>query len=130
MGKTSARWWVVLGLLLLSGCAHRAPARVDNSDQPYRIGREDVLDVAVWRDGDLSRTLPVRPDGFISMPMVGEVRAEGRTPTSHPPTGPRSGAGGLNVGWVSWSSLTLAVGVGLMWAARRLRRPAGPPPSA
>ncbi len=81
MGKTSARWWVVLGLLLLSGCAHRTPARVDNSDQPYRIGREDILDVAVWRDADLSRTLPVRPDGFISMPMVGEIRAEGRTPT-------------------------------------------------
>ena len=79
MGKTSARWWVVLGLLLLSGCAHRT-AQVDNSDQPYRIGREDVLDVAVWRDADLSRTLPVRPDGFISLPMVGEVRAEGRTP--------------------------------------------------
>lgn len=81
MGKMSARWWVVLGLLLLSGCAHRTTARVDNSDQPYRIGREDVLDVAVWRDADLSRTLPVRPDGFISLPMVGEVRAEGRTPT-------------------------------------------------
>jgi len=79
MGKTSARWWVVLGLLLLSGCAHRT-AQVDNSDQPYRIGREDVLDVAVWRDADLSRTLPVRPDGYISLPMVGEVRAEGRTP--------------------------------------------------
>jgi polysaccharide biosynthesis/export protein len=81
MGKTSARWWVVLGLLLLSGCAHRGAAKVDNSDQPYRIGREDVLDVAVWRDSDLSRTLPVRPDGYISLPMVGEVRAEGRTPT-------------------------------------------------
>jgi polysaccharide export outer membrane protein len=53
---------------------------VDNSDQPYRIGREDILDVAVWRDADLSRTLPVRPDGFISLPMVGEVKAEGRTP--------------------------------------------------
>lgn len=81
MGKTGASGWMVLGLLLLSGCVHQATARVDNSDQPYRIGREDVLDVAVWRDADLSRTLPVRPDGFISLPMVGEVRAEGRTPT-------------------------------------------------
>ncbi|HSP79234.1 MAG TPA: polysaccharide biosynthesis/export family protein [Myxococcaceae bacterium] len=80
MGRTNARWWGVLGLLLLSGCAHRAMPRVDNSDPPYRIGREDVLDVAVWRDAELSRTLPVRPDGFISLPMVGEVRAEGRTP--------------------------------------------------
>ena len=81
MGKTSARIGAVVGVLLLSaGCAHQKAERVDNSDQPYRIGREDVLDVAVWRDADLSRTLPVRPDGFISLPMVGEVRAEGRTP--------------------------------------------------
>jgi len=81
MAKTSAKSWVVMGMVLLSGCAHQSMGKVDNSDQPYRIGREDVLDVAVWRDGDLSRTLPVRPDGFISLPMVGEVRAEGRTPT-------------------------------------------------
>ncbi|OJH34037.1 polysaccharide biosynthesis/export family protein [Cystobacter ferrugineus] len=81
MGMMGAKSWAVMGMLLLSsGCAHQANRPVDNSDQPYRIGREDVLDVAVWRDGDLSRTLPVRPDGFISLPMVGEVRAEGRTP--------------------------------------------------
>jgi polysaccharide biosynthesis/export protein len=81
MGKTRARFWAVVGVLLLSGCAHRPEVRVDNSDQPYRIGREDVLDVAVWRDGDLSRTLPVRPDGYISMPMTGDVLAAGKTPT-------------------------------------------------
>lgn len=81
MGNKSTRFGAVVGMLLLSGCAHRAMERVDNTDQPYRIGREDVLDVAVWRDADLSRTLPVRPDGFISLPMVGEMRAEGRTPT-------------------------------------------------
>ncbi|WNG16321.1 polysaccharide biosynthesis/export family protein [Cystobacter fuscus] len=81
MGMMGAKSWAVVGMLLLSsGCAHQATRPVNNSDQPYRIGREDVLDVAVWRDGDLSRTLPVRPDGFISLPMVGEVRAEGRTP--------------------------------------------------
>ncbi|MET0402565.1 MAG: polysaccharide biosynthesis/export family protein [Cystobacter sp.] len=82
MGKTGAKSWAVVGMLLLSsGCAHQATRPVENKEQPFRIGREDVLDVAVWRDGDLSRTLPVRPDGFISLPMVGEVRAEGRTPT-------------------------------------------------
>jgi polysaccharide export outer membrane protein len=36
-----------------------------------------VLDVSVWRNADLSRVVPVRPDGFISLPMVGEVKAEG-----------------------------------------------------
>ncbi|MDY7230747.1 polysaccharide biosynthesis/export family protein [Hyalangium rubrum] len=81
MSKTRARFWAVVGVLLLAGCAHKPVAKVDNSDQPYRIGREDVLDVAVWRDGDLSRTLPVRPDGYISMPMTGDVLAAGKTPT-------------------------------------------------
>jgi polysaccharide export outer membrane protein len=81
MGKTRARFWAVVGVLLLAGCAHKPAMKVDNSDQPYRIGREDVLDVAVWRDADLSRTLPVRPDGYISMPMTGDVLAAGKTPT-------------------------------------------------
>jgi polysaccharide export outer membrane protein len=81
MSKTRASFWAVVGVLLLAGCAHTPTAKVDNSDQPYRIGREDVLDVAVWRDPDLSRTLPVRPDGYISMPMTGDVLASGKTPT-------------------------------------------------
>lgn len=67
--------------LLLAACAHQERVvPVSTVDEPYRIGREDVLDVAVWRDPDLTRTLPVRPDGFISMPMAGEVKAEGKTP--------------------------------------------------
>jgi len=66
---------------MLGGCAHeQAPAPLASAgEEPYRIGKEDVLDVSVWRDPDLSRTLPVRPDGFITLPMVGEVQAEGRT---------------------------------------------------
>lgn len=80
MGKTSAGLWAVMGMLLLGGCAHRSAVKVDNTERPYRIGREDVLDVAVWRDADLSRTVPVRPDGFISMPIVGDVMAAGKTP--------------------------------------------------
>ncbi|ADO71446.1 polysaccharide biosynthesis/export family protein [Stigmatella aurantiaca] len=81
MSKTRVRLWAVVGGLLLAGCSHKPALKVDNSDQPYRIGREDVLDIAVWRDGDLSRTLPVRPDGYISMPMTGDVLAAGKTPT-------------------------------------------------
>ncbi|XXF80863.1 polysaccharide biosynthesis/export family protein [Myxococcaceae bacterium GXIMD 01537] len=81
MGKTRAGLWAVLGVLLLSGCAHRSEMKQDNDDRPFRIGREDVLDIAVWRDADLSRTVPVRPDGFISMPMAGDIQAAGKTPT-------------------------------------------------
>lgn len=70
-----------VGLTWLAGCSHqstRIPVN-DNADEPFRIGREDVLDIVVWRDPDLTRTLPVRPDGFISMPMAGEIPAEGKT---------------------------------------------------
>ena len=83
MFKMSARAMAVVGfgVLLLSGCAHEQTVKVDNSERPFRIGREDVLDIAVWRDADLSRVLPVRPDGFITMPMAGEVMAAGKTPT-------------------------------------------------
>jgi polysaccharide export outer membrane protein len=69
-----------IAVVLLVGCAHETKRVAAPADEPYRIGREDVLDVAVWRDADLSRTVPVRPDGFISLPMVGELKAEGKTP--------------------------------------------------
>ena len=83
MFMKSARAMAVVGfgVLLLSGCAHQQGPKVDNTEQPFRIGREDVLDIAVWRDPDLSRVLPVRPDGFITMPMAGEVMAAGKTPS-------------------------------------------------
>jgi polysaccharide export outer membrane protein len=52
----------------------------DRPESEYRIGREDVLEVVVWREPELTRVVPVRPDGKISLPLVGEVEAAGRTP--------------------------------------------------
>ncbi len=46
----------------------------------YVIGPEDVLHVAVWKEADLSATLPVRPDGKISLPLLNDVQAAGMTP--------------------------------------------------
>ncbi len=46
----------------------------------YRIGPEDVLDVLVWKNTDLSRTVAVRPDGRISLPLLNDVVANGLTP--------------------------------------------------
>jgi polysaccharide export outer membrane protein len=67
--------------LLGMGCAHRTRTAPQASEpEPYRIGREDVLDISVWRDPELSRMMPVRPDGFVSLPIVGDVAAAGRTP--------------------------------------------------
>jgi len=46
----------------------------------YRIGVDDTISVNVWRNEELSVTVPVRPDGKISMPLIGDVRAAGYTP--------------------------------------------------
>ncbi len=45
----------------------------------YFIGPEDVLDITVWRNADLSKTVMVRPDGRISLPLVGDITAVGKT---------------------------------------------------
>ena len=49
-------------------------------ESQYRIGIEDVLLVSVWRDLDLTREVPVRPDGKISLPLLQDVVAAGKTP--------------------------------------------------
>ncbi len=46
----------------------------------YRIGVDDVLMVNVWKNPDLSVTVPVRPDGRISIPLVGDIVAGGKEP--------------------------------------------------
>src|SRR5580658_1582370 len=46
----------------------------------YVIGPEDVLHIAVWKEADLTATLPVRPDGKISLPLLDDVQAAGLTP--------------------------------------------------
>jgi polysaccharide export outer membrane protein len=48
--------------------------------ESYVIGAEDVITVYVWKEPDMSKTVPVRPDGMISLPLVGEVKAAGYTP--------------------------------------------------
>ncbi len=45
----------------------------------YIIGPQDVLEISVWRNPDLSRQVTVRPDGRISLPLIGDVKAVGRT---------------------------------------------------
>ena len=47
----------------------------------YIIGPEDVLEITVWRNADLSKMVAVRPDGRISLPLIGDVTAVGKTPS-------------------------------------------------
>jgi len=49
-------------------------------DDSFIIGNDDVLAVSVWKEPDISRSIPVRSDGKISLPLVGELQATGRTP--------------------------------------------------
>lgn len=74
-------------LLLLAGCASGprpgdAPTvnRQAQAVDAYRIGVDDSVRVAVWQNPDLNVTVPVRPDGKISVPLVGDVEAGGKTP--------------------------------------------------
>ena len=49
-------------------------------DDTYVIGADDVLAVNVWKEPDISRSVPVRSDGKISLPLAGEIQAAGQTP--------------------------------------------------
>src|SRR5437773_12256621 len=63
------------------------PESVTSSNQPnskdpdeFLIGNDDVLAINVWKETEISRSVPVRSDGKISLPLVGEVQASGHTP--------------------------------------------------
>lgn len=81
---------ILLGVLALVGCQSTAPpppdplgvkGRYSVMEGDYRIGVDDRVQVTVWRNPDLSVTAPVRPDGKISVPIIGDVEAGGRTPS-------------------------------------------------
>jgi len=82
---------IVLGTMLAAGslpgqepakstsAAAQAPA-VAATDASYKIGPQDVLRIDVWKEAEISRTAPVRPDGKISLPLLNDVQAAGLTP--------------------------------------------------
>lgn len=74
----------VLLLAPVAEAAQDAPPATAAAATPataeYRIGPEDVLAISVWQNAELSRAVPVRPDGKISLPLVNDVQAAGLTP--------------------------------------------------
>src|SRR5712691_10372265 len=82
------RWVGITAVgMLVVGC-ESIPAPADSSVdralanvEEYRIGADDRVQVTVWRNPELSVTAPVRPDGKISVPLIGDVEAGGRTPS-------------------------------------------------
>jgi polysaccharide export outer membrane protein len=63
----------------LSGLAQQPPV-ADACPLNFVIGPGDVLDIAVWDNAELTRTVPVRPDGKISLPLLNDITAAGLTP--------------------------------------------------
>lgn len=79
----------ICALFLFTGCSTLPPAGSDTLVQgsqeaaveEYLIGVDDQVQVNVWRNPELSMSMPVRPDGMISLPLIGDVQAGGRTPS-------------------------------------------------
>jgi polysaccharide export outer membrane protein len=61
--------------------ASQQAAQVAANDPEYKIGAQDVLRIDVWKEPEISRTAPVRPDGRISLPLINDVQAAGLTST-------------------------------------------------
>jgi polysaccharide biosynthesis/export protein len=59
----------------------KADPRSPDMSAAYQIGPEDLLDISVWKNVELSRVVPVRPDGKVSLPLVNDIQAAGLTPT-------------------------------------------------
>ena len=74
------RTFHVLPLLALACATTKSDRFESRPTVEYRIGREDVLEIVVWHEPELTRVMPVRPDGFIALPLAGEVEAAGKTP--------------------------------------------------
>jgi polysaccharide biosynthesis/export protein len=55
------------------------PAAVSVADADYKIGPQDMINIDVWKEQEISRTIPVRPDGKISLPLLNDVQAAGLT---------------------------------------------------
>lgn len=74
--------FVIIGL----GCS-TTPAPNDllveyDGPSEYLLGPEDIIEITVWKNQELSRTVIVRPDGFISMPLIGDVLSAGVSPNT------------------------------------------------
>jgi len=86
--RKSATVFLALILTARIGAASSGPSKTkatpaappSASAEEYMIGPDDLLAVNVWREPEISRNVLVRPDGKISLPLVGDLRAGGRTP--------------------------------------------------
>ncbi|WP_166268472.1 XrtA/PEP-CTERM system exopolysaccharide export protein [Marinobacter caseinilyticus] len=71
--------FVLVACSSLGGSGQAPMVGIDKSE-PYEIGVGDMVSVHVWRNPDLSQAIVVRPDGYISIPLIGDIKAEGKEP--------------------------------------------------
>ncbi|MBN8452446.1 XrtA/PEP-CTERM system exopolysaccharide export protein [Accumulibacter sp.] len=80
------RWLVpAAAAAVVAGCASSfppAPVSAASSDYRYIIGPGDNVNIVVWRNPELSMSVPVRPDGLIAGPLIEDMQAMGKTPTA------------------------------------------------
>ena len=78
MRRLNKLLFATLVLAVTAGSLGPETASAQPSD--YRIGLNDVLDIVVWNNPGLTRMVPVRPDGQISMPLINDIKVAGLTP--------------------------------------------------
>jgi polysaccharide export outer membrane protein len=81
------RWWIACAVSTAVVCVVSAGVRAAQPDAPgiavpedYVIGHEDVLGVLFWREAEMSGDVTVRPDGMITLPLIGDMKAVGLKP--------------------------------------------------
>jgi polysaccharide export outer membrane protein len=83
---SGAKWLVAaLAVLTLAACSTTyppAPAAAASADYNYIIGPGDNVNIVVWRNPELSMSVPVRPDGKITAPLVDDLQAMGKDPST------------------------------------------------
>lgn len=79
-----SKWLIVATTIVLGACASYPPApnNAATADYSYKIGPGDTLNIVVWRNPELSMSVPVRPDGKISAPLIDDLGAMGKDSTS------------------------------------------------
>ena len=71
--------FLLYSMLFQAGCSRPLAPMVYEAPAGFLLGPEDELEITVWKNQDLSRTTVIRPDGLISMPIIGDIEAVGLT---------------------------------------------------
>jgi len=77
--KTISVGLMLCSMLFQAGCAGTVPPKEYDAPTGFLLGPEDELEITVWKNLELSRVTTIRPDGLISMPLIGDIQAAGLT---------------------------------------------------